>query len=67
MKMRNGFESPCLICHVRAKSDLPEKCIFANISDQAKNNEMKVVGGWEFELEERKLAKIADANGRRPY
>jgi hypothetical protein len=46
---------------------LPEKCIFTNISDQAKNNEMKVVGGWEFELEERELAKIADANGRRPY
>ncbi len=37
------------------------------MSDQAKNKEMKVVGGWEFELEERELAKIADANGRRPY
>ena len=34
----------------RAKSDLPEKRIFTNISDQTKNNEMKVVGGWEFEL-----------------
>ncbi len=45
-----------------------EKCIFTNISaDQAKNNEMKVVGGWEFELGEREFSKIADANGRRPY
>ena len=56
-----------MICHVRAKSDLPEKCIFTSISDRAKNNEMRVVDGWEFELEERELAKIADANGRRPY
>ena len=45
---------------------MPEKCIFTNISDQAKNNEMKVVGGWEFELGERELAKIADANVWRP-
>ena len=35
----------------RANRDLPEKCILTNISDQAKNNEMKVVGGWKFELE----------------
>jgi len=46
---------------------LPKKCIFTNIGDHAKNNEMKVVSGWEFELEERELAKIAYANGRRPY
>jgi len=45
----------------RAKSDLPEKCIFRNISDQAKDNEMKTVGGWEFELVQRELAKIANA------
>ena len=34
----------------RVKSDLLEECIFTNISDHAKNNEMKVLGGWEFEL-----------------
>ena len=35
----------------RAKRDLREKCIFTNIIDQAiKNNEMKVMGGWENEL-----------------
>ena len=55
------------VCHVRSKSDLQEKCIFTNISDQVENNEMKDVGGWEFELEKRELAKIVDANGRRPY
>ena len=43
-----------------------EKYIFTNISDHAKNNEMKVVGGWEFELEKRELAKIANAKGRLP-
>ena len=37
--------------------DLPEKCIFTNNSDQAKKNEMKVVGGCEFELGRRELAK----------
>ena len=42
---------------------MPEKCIFTNISDQPKNNEMKVVGGWEFELEKRELAKIAKLYG----
>ena len=34
----------------RAKSDLREKCIFTNISAWAKNNEMNVVGEWEFDL-----------------
>ncbi len=43
-----------------------EKCIFTNITDQAKDNEMKVVGGWEFELEKQELAKFAKANGRLP-
>ncbi len=47
----------------RAKSDLPEKCIFTNIIDRAKNNDMKVVGGWEFELVKRELAKIAKLYG----
>ena len=42
---------------------MPEKSIFTNISNQAKNNEMKVVGGWEFELETRELAKIAKLYG----
>ena len=29
---------------------------------------MKVVGGWEFELEKREVTKIVDVNnGRRPY
>ena len=42
----------------RAKSDLLEKCIFTNISDQTiKNNEMKVVGGWEFELVKARIGK----------
>ena len=41
----------------RAKIDLPEKCIFTNISDQAKNNKMKVVGGWEFELVKARIVK----------
>jgi len=43
----------------RAQSDLAKKCTFTNIIDQAKNNEMKVVGGWESELVKRELAKIA--------
>ena len=37
------------------------------MSDQAKNNEMKVVSGWEFELVKLELAKIAYAKGRLPY
>ncbi len=53
---------PCFAIY-GAKSDLPKKCIFTNIIDQAKNNEMKVVGGWEFELVKRELAKIAKLYG----
>ncbi len=29
---------------------MPEKCIFTNINDEDKYNEMEVVGGWEIEL-----------------
>ena len=46
---------------------MPEKCTFTNISDRAKDNEIKLLGGWEFELEKRELAKIVETNGRRPY
>ncbi len=43
--------------------DSLEKCIFTNIIDQAKNNEMKVVSGWKFEIVKRKLTKIAKLYG----
>ncbi len=41
----------------RAKSNLPEKCILTNICDKAMNNEMKVVGEWEFELVKARTGK----------
>ncbi len=50
-----------------SQSDLLGNFIFTNISDQAKNIEMNVVGRWEFELEKRELAKIANAKGRLPF
>jgi hypothetical protein len=42
---------------------LLEKCLFKNINDHAKKNDIKVVGGWEFELVKRELAKIAKLYG----
>jgi len=41
----------------RAKSAWPEKCIFTNIGDQGKNNEIKVVGGWELVLVKARIGK----------
>jgi len=51
------FALPCIMVQYG------KKCTFINISDQAKNDKMQVVGGWEFELEKRKLAKIAKLYG----
>jgi hypothetical protein len=48
------------------QSDLPEKFIFTNTCDQAKNNELNVMYGWKFELEKQELAKIANTKGRLP-
>ena len=45
--------------HTKSQIDnMLEKCKFTNIIDQAKDNELMVVGGWEFELVKRGLAKI---------
>ena len=51
----------------RANNDLPEKCIFANIRDQAKKTETKVVGGWEFELVKSIIGKDCEALWRLHY
>ncbi len=42
---------------------MPEKCIFTNISDHTKDNEMKVVGGWEFELESENWQRLLMLTG----
>ena len=44
--------------YVRARSDLPEKCTFTNISDQASaTQKLKVGGGWGFELVRVRISK----------
>ncbi len=37
--------------------EICQRVYISNISDQAKNNEMKAVGGWEFELVKARIGK----------